>query len=99
MGNDNSQAVKGIGILSAQAQISKGNKMQLDFSDVHYIPELRHNLRSVAKLTDHGATVLFDKQRVTINLPSGTVLRGHRGSDHLYRIPLKVDQALLTQPL
>ena len=77
MGNDNAQAVKGVGTLSAQVNTSKGMK-KLGFSNVYHIPELRHNLTSVAKLTDAGATVTFNKKTVRIDLQDKTLLVGHR---------------------
>ena len=67
------------------------------FSNVYHIPELRHNLMSVAKLTDAGATVTFNKKTVRIDLQDKTFLVGHRGKDNLYRLSLKLDQVLLTQ--
>lgn len=56
----------------------------VELQSVKYVPSFKHNLLSVAKLTNNGATVTFGKSAVVVELDGQTIITGTRKGDLYY---------------
>lgn len=92
MGNDHSLDAMGYGtIMVRMTQLPTGT-LEVELTNVWYVPELRKNLLSVPVITKHGGQVLFKKEKCTI-LKGKTVLATARmlPNQQLYKLNCKTE--------
>ena len=64
----------------------------IQLRDTLLVDDLRTNLLSVAKITDHGYTVLFEKKKATVRAKDGDVRLLAKRIDNLYYVYESMDQ-------
>ena len=78
LANDKSTRILGTGNVPVKIKSSKKQR-EINLENVSYVPDLRTNLLSVSRATDHGYTVTFGKTEAVItNRQDKVVMRAHR---------------------
>lgn len=84
LASNNTAKIEATGDVRITASISK-NEKQIRFTDTLYVPDLRTNLMSVAKIVDAHNQVLFTKDRAIVRDPQGkTVMIANRINNLFY---------------
>ncbi|XP_076248114.1 uncharacterized protein LOC143187798 [Calliopsis andreniformis] len=69
------------------------NEISVNFEKVYYVPDLRANLLSISKITDHGYDVNFRKDHATVTNKNGeTIFRADRIGELYYVRKGKYDE-------
>lgn len=86
LANSESTSITGVG--NVRMIVSNGNKeINVNFEKVYYVSDLRINLLSVSKITDHGYEVNFRKKDATVTDKSGKIIfRADRIGDLYYML-------------
>ncbi len=100
VGGGASIPVEGRGTVHAQAVVNTNTTIDVMITDVLYVPELKINLLSVARLNRAGLTVVFENERCIIRDArgdiSGVALRQANNLYYMRLQPLKPTNVVLT---
>lgn len=95
LANSNSTEIKGSGIVKLRTNTGFTAKLE----DTLYVPDLRSNLLSVAKITDHGFEIKFNKKEAVImNNKTGEKLMVAKRNKNLYYVQEEVENCRAAQP-
>lgn len=88
----NSESTNIIGKGNVEMSINNGqNKNNVNFEEVYYVPDLRTNLLSVSKITDHGFEVRFRKNEAIVIDKNGKIIFKANRVGNLYYVQNKGD--------
>lgn len=86
----------GVGDVNLKTKINSREINSVKVTNTMYVPELRNNLLSVSSVTDNGYTVVFNKDRATINRKDGSIALTATKRNRLYVIDEKEEYAAMT---